>query len=321
MASYEVVPPLEDLRVQLNQVAPDRDKTSDGSIGDQAHSERASSHNPDETGTPEWRDSDSKNEIRARDFDKDLRRKGLTMEMVVQLLVRGARSGRFWWLRYIIYAGRIWHKNTGFETRTYSGSNGHYEHAHINTDFTQAADNYTGADYGLEELLPQEEDEVTPAEFNNMMDDWFNSRLAIPAAGANPHPVLAKLRVAPWQQEVGRSGKTTHETLFGDMQVALADIKTIANEAKAQAAANRAALQTLTTQLADFADDQEVSAAAEAARDALLRAELNTEIANIPGATIALLGNPSTPDEEVADVLVTLLGDRRQSVIQLMQNR
>jgi hypothetical protein len=147
-----VVQCLEDLRTQLNAIAPNRDKSSDGGIGDAAHRERRSSHNPDLTATPEWRDGDSKDEIRARDFDKDLRETGLTMMMVVLWLVRGAKSGEFWWLRYIIYAGQIWHKNNGWIARDYDGDNQHLEHAHVNSDFTQKADDVKNCNYRLEDI-------------------------------------------------------------------------------------------------------------------------------------------------------------------------
>lgn len=163
--AWEIVPVLEDLRLQLNEVAPDRDKTSDGGIGNTSHAARRSSHNPDKTGSPEYKDGDSKDEIRARDFDKDLNRSDLTMEMVCQHLVQGARTGRFWWLRYIIFNRRIWSKSSGWVTRSYNGTNPHDKHMHVNSDFTQAADNYTGADYGLEELVG-----LTAAD-----RDWFDN--------------------------------------------------------------------------------------------------------------------------------------------------
>lgn len=163
MATWVVVPNLDDLRDQLNEIAPDRDKSSDGSIGDTSHAAGRSSHNPDKTGNPEHRDGDAQNEVRARDFDKDLRRPGLTMAMVVHHLVLGARSGRFWWLRYIIFDGVIYHKSNGFQARTYAGQNKHREHAHVNSDFTQAADAVRNVNYHLEELVT-----LTPAEIDKI---------------------------------------------------------------------------------------------------------------------------------------------------------
>ena len=50
MASWILVPCLVALRNEFNQLAPNRDKASDGSIGDTSHAASSSDHNPDETG-------------------------------------------------------------------------------------------------------------------------------------------------------------------------------------------------------------------------------------------------------------------------------
>lgn len=151
--AWEVVRNLDELRDQLNKRFPKRDKTSDGSIGDTSHQAGSSSHNPDKSGNPEWRDGDSKDEVRARDFDKDLKDSGgVTMEVVVQHLVKLARAGRLPFLRYLIFNKRIWHKSDGFKTRTYIGKNKHEGHLHANSDFSQAADNATGVNYRLDEV-------------------------------------------------------------------------------------------------------------------------------------------------------------------------
>lgn len=147
--SWSVVPNLDEMRDQLDLRFPNRDKKSDGSIGNLLHQQGSSSHNPDKSGKPEWRDGDKKNEVRARDVDKDLKDPNTTMEQVVQEWVRLARAGKLWWVRYIIYNGRIWHKSDGFKTRAYKGKNKHNEHAHVNSDFTQKADEVKGTDWGL----------------------------------------------------------------------------------------------------------------------------------------------------------------------------
>lgn len=177
--AWEVVPNLDDLRDQLNEIAPDRDKSSDGSIGDTSHAAGRSSHNSDRAGNPEYRDGDMKDEVRARDFDKDLRRPGLTMAMIVRHLVLGARSGRFWWLRYLIYDGIIYHKSNGFQARTYTGQNKHREHAHVNSDFTQAADAVRNVNYHLEELVA-----LTAEEMNKLADLTVKKLLDAPIKDA-----------------------------------------------------------------------------------------------------------------------------------------
>lgn len=151
--SWVVVPALDEARDQLNARFPNRDKSSDGGIGNLAHQVEPSSHNPDKTGKPEYKDGDSKDEVRARDFDADLNDPdGHTMEEVVQLWVELARTGVLWWVRYIIFKKRIWHKRDGFVTRQYTGSNDHSKHAHVNNDFTQAADEVRNTNWHLNDL-------------------------------------------------------------------------------------------------------------------------------------------------------------------------
>lgn len=162
-ASWFVVPNLDEAVDQLNKRFPKRDKRSDGSIGDQSHSTNTSSHNPDKTGRPEWRDGDSKNEVRARDIDKDLKDPDYSMENVVQLWVKAARASDpakktgLWWVRYIIFNGRIWHRKDGFKTRQYTGKNKHTEHAHVTSDFTKSADEARGTDWRLGQLKPKDD--------------------------------------------------------------------------------------------------------------------------------------------------------------------
>lgn len=144
------VPCLLEGRDQMNHRFPNRDKSSEGTIGDQAHAVEASSHNPDLTGHPEYRDGDKIDEVRAIDFDKDLRDpSGATMENLVQIWIKAARAGKMSWVRYFIYNGRIWHRKDGFLTHKYTGSNKHTDHCHVNSDFTQAADTIKGTDWLL----------------------------------------------------------------------------------------------------------------------------------------------------------------------------
>jgi hypothetical protein len=143
-------------RNQINVRFPRRSKTSDGSIGDYAHSQGTSGHNPDDTihDNAEWDgDADKKQEVRAIDVDKDLNDEyGADMEDVVQHYIRMFRGGRWAPFRYIIYRGRIWRKANGWVTQTYTGTNGHYEHAHFSGDYSDAADEANEYDFRLDEV-------------------------------------------------------------------------------------------------------------------------------------------------------------------------
>lgn len=161
--AWIVVPNLLELRDQLNKIAPNRDKASDGTVGDYNHSKGKSSHNPDDTvGNAEWEgDPDGKEEIRAIDLDVDFKVPGLTAEKLVNHLIKYAKNGTFWWIRYIIYDRKIYHKNTGFAERSYGGSNPHDKHIHVNSDFSQRADEVSGCNYRLNELV---EEDMNPEE-------------------------------------------------------------------------------------------------------------------------------------------------------------
>jgi hypothetical protein len=132
-APWRVAPSLDRLLAEVNALAPDRDRSSDGSIGDARHANHPSGHNPDESGHPEDVDTDHRNEVRARDFDTDLNRPGITMEMVAQYLVQRSRTGRITWIKYIIFDRRIWSASDGWVTRAYAGGNPHREHMHVSS--------------------------------------------------------------------------------------------------------------------------------------------------------------------------------------------
>jgi hypothetical protein len=140
------------LRTEFNRIAPNRDRASDGSIGDPAHQNTVSDHNPDETGSVPIRDADSINEVHAIDVDVDLRVPGLTMERVVQFLLGRCRSGAENRLRYIIYNRRIWQASNGWAQQSYGGANPHTAHAHFSASYDTAREAST-ASWHLEELV------------------------------------------------------------------------------------------------------------------------------------------------------------------------
>lgn len=125
---------LQRLRADFNSRFPNRDTTTDGWIGDAAHQDRVSGHNPDDTvgSKPESTDADSIPEVRAIDVDKDLREDGMTMLKVIQeMLETQADLDR---LLYIIHNRIIWSASYNWESREYTGSNTHEEHAHFSGD-------------------------------------------------------------------------------------------------------------------------------------------------------------------------------------------
>ena len=117
------------LRNQVDDTYPSRDRTSDGWIGDTRHAARPSDHNPDANG---W--------VRAIDLDRDLSGRAkpdLMPDLAdqIRLLCKSKREKR---IAYIIFDGRIASSKKAWAWRTYEGSNKHNHHMHIS--FTKEAD-------------------------------------------------------------------------------------------------------------------------------------------------------------------------------------
>ena len=160
MADWALVPCLVALRGEFNEVAPNRDKATDGSIGDAAHKNTNSDHNPDEESDAlRDHDADSKNEVHAIDVDVDLRVPGLTMERIVQHLVKRCRAGAERRLKYIIYNRRIWSPINDWAQRSYSGANPHTAHAHFSASYETAHEAST-ASWHLGDLVALTDAEI-----------------------------------------------------------------------------------------------------------------------------------------------------------------
>jgi hypothetical protein len=218
MADWILVPCLVSLRTEFNRLAPGRDKRSDGAIGDVAHQQESSDHNPDETGRTPYKDADNVNEVHAIDVDDDLNKPGWDMDRCLQIIIGRHHAGKDDRLQNVIYNRRIWSRSWGWTARAYTGPSPHEEHAHFSARYTTAQESDTRP-WGL---LEQEEDDMTTisqADFDARMDAWWNSRMG---PNAKDNPQRRALRVAPWQQTVGNSGVSTHNVLFGDMRAQIA---------------------------------------------------------------------------------------------------
>lgn len=150
---WVLAPSLLDLVADFDKVYPQRDRTSDGSIGDQAHASRQSDHNP------------ADGYVHAVDIDEDIA-KGRDLKGFVKALEE-SRDAR---IRYVIYEGRIlkayasdskpawtWHR--------YTGPNAHEHHVHVSIVRSAAARNDTRpwpveALLGLPQPPPEQEDDM-----------------------------------------------------------------------------------------------------------------------------------------------------------------
>lgn len=136
-----LVPCLRQLRSEFDAVGPGRDKASDGWIADAAHVKAGTSDHI----------ADGRGLVHAIDVDVDLRC-GVTMEDVVQFLLRRCRSGDEKRLKYVIYNRRIWEASNGWRLRTYTGANAHDHHAHFSASYTPAHEAST-APWHLTDLI------------------------------------------------------------------------------------------------------------------------------------------------------------------------
>ena len=116
------------LRAAVNERYPDRDKTSDGWLGDARHQARVSDHNPDS----------SSGVVRAIDVDKDLSgsaKPDYAADLADQIRVCAKTDKR---IAYVIFRGKIASGKKNWAWRAYDGINRHDHHIHIS--FTPKGD-------------------------------------------------------------------------------------------------------------------------------------------------------------------------------------
>ncbi len=118
----------QQLRLQVDDSFGDRDRQSDGWVGDVRHASLPSDHNPDKQGI-----------VRAIDVDRDLSGKAkpdLMPDLADQIRLC-AKSGDKR-ISYIIFDGRIASSKKAWAWRPYDGINKHAHHLHIS--FTKKGD-------------------------------------------------------------------------------------------------------------------------------------------------------------------------------------
>jgi hypothetical protein len=115
----------QQLREQIDDAFPDRDRTSDGWIGDAKHAARKSDHNPTVEGI-----------VRAIDIDANLKsHKSEAFDLADQLRLLARSDKR---ISYIIFNGKIASWRGNYKWRVYKGINPHKTHIHCS--FTAKGD-------------------------------------------------------------------------------------------------------------------------------------------------------------------------------------
>ena len=158
---------------EINARWPNRDKASDGTIGDAAHASRKSDHNP-------WVVVGGYGVVRARDIDEDLDGNGANgandAAALFEHLLALAKAGdpRLNGGGYLIYEGRIYSERGNWASRPYTGPNAHKHHIHVSFSRNQAGFDST-APWGIWPIstpdAPQEDVlmAVTEQEFDDLV--------------------------------------------------------------------------------------------------------------------------------------------------------
>lgn len=125
--TWRVARSLDQLLAQLNALAPNRSRASDGSIGDAAHQAEGSTsdHNP-------WYGPGI---VTARDFTHDPAG-GLDCDELAAWLL-AAKDPR---IKYMIWRGRICDSRAQFNPWTWQSSSGHFQHLHLSVMPNASAD-------------------------------------------------------------------------------------------------------------------------------------------------------------------------------------
>ena len=120
--TWRVANSLNTLLRQINAAFPNRDKSSDGSIGDASHASRSSDHNP-------WvKDSTGQPIVTARDFTNDAPYMD-SHELALKLAASKDKR-----IKYVIDHGKIMAGEGGpqpWSWRKYDGTNQHDHHVHV----------------------------------------------------------------------------------------------------------------------------------------------------------------------------------------------
>jgi len=117
MSEWILAPSLYELKKQVDGMWPARDHSSDGTIGDTAHSQRKSDHNPNSHGV-----------VTAIDIDADL---SPTENVgILASMLQGSADNRRR-LKYLIWNSHITKKGDLQVWTPYHGANAHKHHLHV----------------------------------------------------------------------------------------------------------------------------------------------------------------------------------------------
>jgi hypothetical protein len=198
MADWVLIPCLKRLRFEFDLIAPNRDKASDGSIGDVAHAAGGTSdHLPDED-FPKLagKDADHVNEVHAIDIDTDLREPGLTLDEVVQFILGRCRRDNSDplnepRLRYIIFDRKIY-RSPLWRAEVYTATGDpHTGHAHFSAEYDTSLES-DASTWHLEDLVALTDADkkwiasLLDGSAGDVVKRWSDAGGPVPSTDANP---------------------------------------------------------------------------------------------------------------------------------------
>lgn len=201
---------LSNFRSAVNAAYPNRDKESDGTIGDEAHQSGSSDHNPDSDGS-----------VDAWDMDVNLRsgNDAATIEHLKQVF-QAHPSSRYW-----IHNDQIARRDYGWRRESYAyagpNRNRHTRHVHWNT--RESYEDST-APWNVE-------DDMTPDQAAQLKDSHFVLTKGVPNPAGD-----GRVPLHVWAGWMTGTVKAVAESLSKGNAVLAAKLKEIDDEATARAA-------------------------------------------------------------------------------------
>lgn len=209
---------LSGFRSAVNAAYPFRDKGSDGTIGDSAHSSRTSDHNADPDGS-----------VDAWDMDVEVNGRGKPARDDVELLkgvFEGHPSSSYW-----IHNDQISFRSEGWQRRSYAYAgpdrNRHTHHVHWNTRSSHE-------DSTAPWVIPsQEDDMLTPQQDQKLTDTHYTTTSAI----NNPTGAGGSVPLHVWAEWVTGTLKALAESVAAGDNALASKLDNIDAEADARAEA------------------------------------------------------------------------------------
>ena len=186
--AWRLADSLEVLRAEVNDLAPNRSKASDGTLGDPAHASRPSRHNPNDDGV-----------VCALDLTDDPLN-GCDIHAIARRIARNPHPE----LAYIISNGEVWKRSTG-GWEAYTGTSPHTHHAHFGVGVGPDSEPRPPYDSNQTWGIAQEEDD--------MYSDA--DRQAATNRHAELKAKLDKILLIISNDEDGKIARRTKETVLG----------------------------------------------------------------------------------------------------------